>query len=326
MKRQKLEKDVNSKSIASTVSSKEMFNSQHVQKRIKNLLDLPHEMISKITNIQFSDRDRLEFSLCNKSIRQLLCKDEWKLEYFNVIKNIKQMDLSETEHDMLNKLALINISQREWYKRNSLLRTKNNVSLHKSKQTTKAINDLYDHRIFGIKKMIVCVNTIYVLSYNNVLWSMSSRKDDIDNYELHNMDTSFMDDETRNECKILWKVFKKSVVDATTDTRREPKERRYLYVLSQSDELKNIYQQHVNNIESNIKNRHEKNLKTWSPEGFALAGDRIDVYDENNGNRIFNMSFDVDMRFTCIRLCKSENKNHQARNQSINVKIINKDC
>ena len=43
-----------------------------------------------------------------------------------------------------------------------------------------------------------------------------------------------------------------------------------------------------------------------------MAGDRIDVYDESDhGRRIFNMSFEITMRFTMIRLSKSEESTGQ---------------
>ena len=127
--------------------------------------------------------------------------------------------------------------------------------------------------------------------------------------------------ETNPQSEKPWKVKDRfnAVVDATTDTRREPEKRRYLYVLSQSDELQDLGK--VYNDKSSHKNKtiwnpehidyvekdHILQQKTWDGNGFVMAGDRIDVYDEvDNGRRIFNMSFEITMRFTMIRLSKSE--------------------
>ena len=53
-----------------------------------------------------------------------------------------------------------------------------------------------------------------------------------------------------------------------------------------------------------------KNMKTWDRYGNALAGDSIEVFDENKHDRgrIFNMSFNESMRFCSLKVCQSPAK------------------
>lgn len=118
-----------------------------------------------------------------------------------------------------------------------------------------------------------------------------------------------------------WELDEKfrGVVDAATDTRRDPDTRKYLYVLSQSQSLRDLYDNWMDpghfyhftiwdpKHSTYNATKVEINKKTWAEDGYPMAGDRIDVYDETeDGRRIFNMSFDMDMRFTQIRLSRSD--------------------
>nr|XP_002123036.3 F-box only protein 24-like isoform X1 [Ciona intestinalis]XP_026695010.1 F-box only protein 24-like isoform X2 [Ciona intestinalis] len=89
-----------------------------------------------------------------------------------------------------------------------------------------------------------------------------------------------------------WHIeFAQNVVDVTTDPRYDNNLRRYVYVLTQSDRMKS--------------RRSQPNTRS-SPSGSVgdnpIAGDKIDVFDERTCRRVFNMTFDPEMRFVSMKL------------------------
>jgi F-box protein 24 len=91
--------------------------------------------------------------------------------------------------------------------------------------------------------------------------------------------------------------FAKHVIDITSDPRYDNVHRRYVYVLTQSEGMRNRRTQH------NTRSSSASNLnKGWNEDGYPIAGDKIDVFDERSCRRVFNMTFDPEMRFVSMKL------------------------
>uniref|UniRef100_H2ZKP7 Uncharacterized protein n=1 Tax=Ciona savignyi TaxID=51511 RepID=H2ZKP7_CIOSA len=88
--------------------------------------------------------------------------------------------------------------------------------------------------------------------------------------------------------------FAHNVVDVTTDPRYDNNLRRYVYVLTQSERMRSR--------RSQPNTRSTPGIQSGCNENLPMAGDKIDVFDERTCRRVFNMTFDPEMRFVSMKL------------------------
>lgn len=89
--------------------------------------------------------------------------------------------------------------------------------------------------------------------------------------------------------------FARHVIDVTTDPRYDNSHRRYVYVLTQSEAMRGRRGQPFTRSASSANSG-------WDSKGNSIAGDKIDVFDERTCRRVFNMTFDPEMRFIAMKL------------------------
>ena len=324
--------------------------------------------------------------------------------------NLPQYNHQTTFHTHPDRLT------EDWYKEQYLSRFYSKLTcISNENLLAKPIDYNFGLENFhGVKKIIICKHQIYCLTFGNKLKYLqleNTFKDDKTTFAKTNLEerkwlTKVEDDTGARNDKV--------VIDATTDKSSSPSKRRYLYVLSQSEELQEIGRKYLEkqkifdkdgkyvgkfkgntcsqivsetgpeNLQStstssnmpnptkNVKNRptrkaaenarnqlqnnnsnrskskrkkeelklkeekeeNERNAQTWDQFGQGIAGDRIDVFDENPnyhddlnedrreflpGKRIFNMSFDNKMRFSSLKMCKSGKKISEEDRDSIRM-------
>jgi len=134
---------------------------------------------------------------------------------------------------------------------------------------------------FGLKKLCSSRDHVFVLDLANCLHVYRSRVERLPASHDHIFK------------KVEWhKDFATNVVDVTSDPRYDNNHRRYVYVLTQSEAMRNRRSQR----NSNLINFGRNSI------GEITSGDKIDVFDERTCRRVFNMTFDPEMRFVSMKL------------------------
>nr|XP_039251419.1 F-box only protein 24-like isoform X1 [Styela clava] len=155
----------------------------------------------------------------------------------------------------------------------------------------KNINKVMDTpSAYGFKKMCCSRDHVFALDFSGILHVYRSRweRDPVTNEFTYK--------------RASWhREFSKHVVDVTTDPRYDNTHRRYVYVLSQSNGMLNK-RSHPNTRSSN------QVQDGWNKYGVPSSGDKIDVFDERSCRRVFNMTFDPEMRFTSMKLTSAESQ------------------
>lgn len=137
---------------------------------------------------------------------------------------------------------------------------------------------------FGLKKLCCTRNHVFVLDFASCLHVYRSRFERVPGVN----DYVYK--------KVEWhKEFAQNVIDMTTDPRYDSSHRRYVYVLTQSEGMRNRRDQVV--IGSN-----DQPSVGFNKQGWPISGDKIDVFDERTCRRVFNMTFDPEMRFVSMKL------------------------
>jgi len=134
---------------------------------------------------------------------------------------------------------------------------------------------------YGIKKICCSRDHVFALDMASSLHVFKSK---FNRFEAVTAEQTFE--------KVEWhKEFARYVVDVTTDPRSDNHYRRYVYVLTQSESMrKRLQSQALTGLDGN------------KLVDIPFSGDKIDVFDERTCRRVFNMTFDPEMRFISMRL------------------------
>ncbi|CAK8698586.1 unnamed protein product [Clavelina lepadiformis] len=135
---------------------------------------------------------------------------------------------------------------------------------------------------FGFKKLCCSRDHVFALDLANCLHVYRWEREVITNEYVYR--------------RVDWhREFAKHVIDVTSDPRYDNNHRRYVYVLTQSEAMRS--RRHLPNTRSTTTAS-----SGWDIDGNPIAGDKIDVFDERSCRRVFNMTFDPEMRFVSMKL------------------------